>query len=129
MIINGKEIGFELTIQSIDNISKMCPDGEYNKLSELYKGKTTAENYRIDFKIAKAMNEAHENHIAYEARKNGINNYKKVILTDDDFDFMNLSELNVMENAILQTMRTGKSTSVETQPVKSSGKKASAVNK
>mgnify|MGYP000928649172 FL=1 len=129
MIINGKEIGFELTIQSIDNISKMCPDGEYAKLAELYKGNTTAEKYRIDFKIAKVLNEAHESHNAFNALKNGNNNYKKVLLTDDDLEYMNLSELNVMEEEIMQAMETGKSTSVEAQPIKSSGKKASAVNK
>jgi hypothetical protein len=129
MIINGKDIGFELTIESIDNISKMCPDGEYAKLTELYKGKTTAENYRTDFKIAKVLNEAHENHKYFIASRNGSNDYKKILLTDDDLEFMDLSELNTMENEIMQAMKTGKSTSVESQPIKSSGKKASTVNK
>ena len=113
MEIRGLERGFELNVQSHAEIEKLCENGDFNNFMKLFDGKTQGENIQLDMQIACILNKGYEDHKAYEDPK-----YSPVYLTLEDMKFMKLTDVQKLEQELIQAILSGNETTVEGEPPK-----------
>lgn len=123
MIINGKERKFGLTIEASEKIAELCENKDFSNLASLFNGKTFNESIRNTIKLAIIMDNAYQDQKAYYDSE-----YTVDYLTEDDFKHLNINEINRLTEGLMEAINEGTSTSVETEPVKSTGKKTEDLN-
>lgn len=122
MKIRGKDRGFELNVQSHDEIEQICEDQDFANFGKLFEGNTQGKNIRMDMQIACILNKGFEDHKAFDHP-----GYIPEYLTMDDMKFMTLAEVQKLEEELLKAVATGEATTVETEepkPEKGTGKKS-----
>lgn len=111
MKINGREINFELNVQSHEEICAFCPGEDLARMAELYK--TGSKNtVAADIKIAIALNRGYEDHKHFDDPS-----YSPQYLTEEDFRFFSYSKVPELERELSAAMTAGMAETVETDPV------------
>lgn len=111
MKIKGKERLFEFNVQSHEEVSKMCRDNDIANLSEIMGGTLASADVIIN--IAIALNKGYEDHRAYESPA-----YHADYLEKEDFRFLTMAELKILESEVLNAMTFGNKTEIEAEESK-----------
>lgn len=122
MKIRGKERGFELNVQSHDEIEQICEGKDFANFGKLFEGITQGEMIRMDQRIAIILNKGFEDHRAFDHP-----GYAPEYLTEEDMKFLTLKEIQELEAELLLCVSTGQATTVdaeEPKPEKGTGKKS-----
>ena len=124
MVIRGIERGFELNVQSHAEIEKLCEGEDFSNFMKLFKGKTQGENVQLDMQIACILNKGFEDHKAFDDPK-----YSPNYLTMDDMRFMTITDVQKLEQELINAIMADSETTVHGEPPKpskGSGKKTAA---
>lgn len=111
MKIKGKERCFEFNVQSHEEIAKLCRDDDISNLPEIMTNTLTSADTIISMAIA--MNRGFEDHRAYDNP-----NYKAEYLEKEDFRFLTMAEMKLLEKEIMDAMNFGNKTEIETEEPK-----------
>jgi hypothetical protein len=109
MEINGREINFELNVQSHEEICAICPDGDLARMGELYANPGTRKAVEANIKIAIALNRGYEDHKHFDDP-----NYSPRYLTEEDFRFYPYYKMPELEKELSAAMTAGMKETVET---------------
>ena len=111
MKIKGKERCFEFNVQSHEEIAKLCRDNDISNLPEIMTNTLTSADTIISMAIA--MNRGFEDHRAYDNP-----NYKAEYLEKEDFRFLTMAEMKLLEKEIMDAMNFGNKTEIEIEEPK-----------
>lgn len=115
MIINGKERGFELTVQSHEEIARQLPGNDIATLQEMYRS-GSLQSIDTDIMVAIAMNRSYEDHKHYIDPE-----YDPDYLTKEDFRFFGYHQFGELDAELGAAMNAGNEREVLTEEIK--GKK------
>lgn len=112
MKINGREIGFLRTVKATSDLAKMCPDGNIERLSELFEGdlSTTLET---GAKIIHFLNEGYEMNKHFMDRS-----YQTHILGVDEIMYLDDQTFTELMKSAMESIGVGAETSVELEEPK-----------
>lgn len=128
MELNGRTVNFRRTIWATNAIMKMCPDGNLERISEVFSG-DAADNIISMSAFITIMSQGYEQAMEFEASRRG-ETYTKDPVTMDEL--MTLTDYSVFEQlsqeALAAWTNDGKPT-VESEPPKGKKTKKSAAKK
>lgn len=112
MIINGREIKFLRTVKATADIAKLCPDGNIEKLNELFSGdlSTTLET---GAKMIHYLNEGYEMNKHFMDRK-----YQPNIIGVDEILYLDDQTFTELMKSAMEGLGVGAETTVEVEEPK-----------
>ena len=128
MELNGRTVKFRRTIWATNAVMKMCPDGNLERISEVFNG-DAADNILSMSAFITIMSEGYEQAMEFEASRRG-ETYKKDPVTMDEL--MTLTDYEAFEQLSKEALdawtNDGKPT-VESEPPKGKKTRKNAVRK
>lgn len=67
MVINGRYIGFHMTVLASSEISKLCPKGKLSNIEQLFDNADDAKTFEVSAKLICALNKGYEMKEAFSA--------------------------------------------------------------
>lgn len=112
MEINGREIGFLRTVKATSDLAKLCPEGDIERLGELFSGElsTTLET---GAKIIHFLNEGYEMNKHFMDRS-----YQPNILSVDEILYLDDKTFTELMQSAMQGMSNGAETTIELEEPK-----------
>ncbi len=120
MKIKNKDYKFLYTVKASIEIAKKLPGHSISQISEVFKKGDQIESMELISHMAVCMNEAY---LRYEAYSNGTEFNPDDVLKKEDIEFLTMAEEQALENEIVQAYTNGNKTEIETEEVKTKGKK------
>lgn len=113
MLIHGKERKFLLTIGAFANISKMCPGGDFRKITEMLNGNDFGSKIEFLAAMAHEMNKAYEVAQKFEDGKHVVD-----IASVDELQTLSFDQFARLQSEIELAVNEGMRTEVETEAKK-----------
>lgn len=112
MVINGREIKFLRTVKATSDLAKICPDGDIERLNELFEGdvSTTLET---GAKIIHFLNEGYEMNRHFMDRS-----YQPQIIGVDEIMYLDDQTFTALMKDAMNSMGVGAETTVEVEEPK-----------
>lgn len=112
MIINGREIKFLRTVKATADLAKLCPDGDIERMGELFNGdlSTTLET---GAKIIHFLNEGYEMNRHFMDRS-----YQPKVLGVDEIMYLDDKTFTDLMNSAMSSMGVGAETTIELEESK-----------
>lgn len=112
MVINGREIKFLRTVKATSDLAKICPDGDIERLNELFEGdvSTTLET---GAKIIHFLNEGYEMNRHFMDRS-----YQPQIIGVDEIMYLDDQTFTALMKDAMNSMGVGAETTVEVEDTK-----------
>ena len=112
MVINGREIKFLRTVKATSDLAKLCPDGNIERLGELFQGElsTTLET---GAKIIHYLNEGYEMNRHFMDRS-----YQPQIIGVDEIMYLDDKTFTDLMQSALNSMGVGAETTIEVEEPK-----------
>lgn len=116
MQINGHDYTFEFLTGAYDDIAKLCPGEDINNLGKLMTDSKSFSNYVHMAVILSKWSEKHKKYLNPE--------YEPHYLTEDDCNFLSVTETMELAKAVNAAIEKGFGTLVKAEPAKAKGKNA-----
>ena len=113
MIIHGKERGFLCTVEAVEEISKICRDGNIENLLEVFEEGTVTDKINKIIDLVCALNKGYEKNKAFEEP-----GYTSDIITKEELKAVPIKMMTEIQNEALEAISFGVSATVETEPEK-----------
>lgn len=115
MKIRGREIGFLNTVKTTAELAKLCPDGDVDRLFELFPtdNKGIPSMLENGAKIIHILNEGYEMNKAFEEP-----GYEPKILTIEEIMYLKPGEYQELMQSAWSQITAGTDTTVEVESVK-----------
>lgn len=111
MKIHGKEINFALTVGASLEIAKLCPDGDLQRIGELFGNDNYIKTVETSIKMMKAMNNAY---VGIEK----LNGREADALTEEELLMLTPTELADATQALLAAFMSDAKGEIETESKK-----------
>lgn len=112
MFLHGREVGFKLTIGAAAKVASLCPDGDLNRISELFAGGYAKTIDALAAFIA-AMSDGYE-----QARRFEEPGYWPQPLTADEVLCLSPDELGEVQAAAMAAFTGDQKPKIEIEPEK-----------
>lgn len=112
MIINGREIKFLRTVKATADMAKLCPDGDINRMGELFSGNlpTTLET---GAKIIHFLNEGYEMNKHFMDRS-----YQPQIIGVEEILYLDDQTFTELMKSAMDSLGVGAETTIELEEPK-----------
>lgn len=112
MIINGREIGFLRTVKATSDLAKLCPDGNIERLGDLFNGDlpTTLET---GAQIIHFLNEGYEMNKHFNDRS-----YQPNIISVEEIMYLDDVTFTELMHSAMEGMGAGAETTIELEEPK-----------
>lgn len=112
MVINGREIKFLRTVKATSDLAKLCPDGNIERLGELFQGDlpTTLET---GAKIIHFLNEGYEMNRHFMDRS-----YQPQIIGVDEIMYLDDQTYTKLMQSAMEGLGVGAETTIEVEESK-----------
>lgn len=117
MKLKEQEYKFELNIQSQNEITEICPDGDFSRIQEVLGGNNITKSMNAIIQIACALNRGYEDHRKYDD-----DSYEVNYLTEDKCKFLTMKEVMELSQEVIDSMNSDAQTSIEAEEMKSKKK-------
>ena len=112
MIINGREIKFLRTVKATADLAKLCPDGNIERMSELFNGDLST-TWETGAKIIHFLNEG------YEMNRHCMDrSYQPKVLGVDEIMYLDDKTFTDLMNSAMSSMGVGAETTIELEESK-----------
>lgn len=123
MIIHGREVNFALTVGSSTEISELCPDGNIERVGELFETSAYGKQVRSIAKLVCALSRGYETAKKYEEKANGVD-YAPNPLTIEELTTLTPDDFNAVALEAFACLSKDRKTTVETEQPKKAEPKA-----
>ena len=115
MEINGREIGFLRTVKATSDLSKLCPDGKIERLSELFQDSVPVV-LETGAQIIHFLNEGYEMNKYFNDRS-----YKPNIISVEEIMYLDDKTYMELMRAAMEGVNNGSETTIEVEEPKKKG--------
>ena len=120
MELNGRDVKFKFTIWASIQISKMCPEGKQENIEKLFEGSDEEIIKNVnDFMLT--LNKAY-----IDAEKYANPDFNEEPLTEKELLMMDRTAYNKLQDEAIAAYYGDTKREIETEPIKSKGKKTEA---
>lgn len=109
MEINGREIKFLRTVKATADLAKLCPDGDIERMGELFNG-SLSTTLETGAKIIHYLNEGYEMNRHFMDRS-----YQPKVLGVDEILYLDDKTFTDLMNSAMASMGVGAETTIELQ--------------
>ena len=109
MVINGREINFLRTVKATADLAKLCPDGDIERMGELFNG-SLSTTLETGAKIIHYLNEGYEMNKHFMDRS-----YQPKVLGVDEIMYLDDKTFTDLMNSAMASMGVGAETTIELQ--------------
>lgn len=113
MKINGREIKFLRTVKATSDLARLCPDGDINRIGELFDGSDLATTIESGAKLIHFLNEGYEMHKAFTEP-----GYKPNIISVDEIMYLDDMTYTKLIESAMKGLGIGAETTIELQEPK-----------
>ena len=113
MKINGREIKFLRTVKATSDLARLCPDGDINRIGELFDGSDLATTIESGAKLIHFLNEGYEMHKAFTEP-----GYKPDIISVDEIMYLDDATYTKLIESAMKGLGIGAETTIELQEPK-----------
>lgn len=113
MKINGREIKFLRTVKATSDLARLCPDGDINRIGELFDGSDLATTIESGAKLIHFLNEGYEMHKAFTEP-----GYKPNIISVDEIMYLDDTTYTKLIESAMKGLGIGAETTIELQEPK-----------
>lgn len=113
MLVHGREVDFLLSVGASAEISEMCPEGDLNRIGELFESNSYGNQVMNIAKIISALSNGYEQSRKYEDKA-----YVPNPLTVDEIMSLTTSEMKKVEACALAKFNADSQTTVEVENTK-----------
>lgn len=122
MEINGREIGFLRTVKATSDLAKLCPNGDIERLGELFEGDLSL-TLETGAKIIHFLNEGYEMNKHFMDRS-----YQPQILGVDEIMYLDDKTYTELMNSAMKGLGAGAETTIEVEEPKKKERPSEAIN-
>lgn len=112
MEINGREIGFLRTVKATSDLAKLCPDGDIERMNELF-SKDISTTLEVGAKIIHFLNEGYEMNKHFMDRS-----YQAQVLGVDEIMYLDDVTFTKLLSSALASLGVGAETTIEVEEPK-----------
>lgn len=109
MEINGREIRFLRTVKATADIAKLCPEGNIERMGELFNG-SLATSLETGAELIHFLNEGYEMNKHFMDRS-----YKPQILEVDEILYLDNDTYTKLMQSAMESLNTGAETTIEVE--------------
>lgn len=109
MKINGREINFLRTVKATADLAKLCPDGDIERMGELFNG-SLSTTLETGAKIIHYLNEGYEMNRHFMDRS-----YQPQVLGVEEIMYLDDKTFTDLMNSAMASMGVGAETTIELQ--------------
>ena len=109
MEINGREIRFLRTVKATADLAKLCPDGDIERMGELFNG-SLSTTLETGAKIIHYLNEGYEMNRHFMDRS-----YQPQVLGVEEIMYLDDKTFTDLMNSAMASMGVGAETTIELQ--------------
>lgn len=118
MKVRGREIKFLRTVKSTSDIAKLCPDGDIERIGELFSG-TISNTLETGAYIIHYLNEGYEMNKHFNDPS-----YEPQVISVDEILYLDDATFTELMQSAMAGMTAGTETSIELKESKKKGQKA-----
>lgn len=116
MKIHGKEIKFLRTVKATSDIAKLCPNGDINRIEEVFSEKDIAGTIENGAKLIHFLNEGYEMNKHFEDPS-----YQPNIISVEEILYLDDATYTKLIQSAMKDLNNGAETSIEVEESKKKG--------